>query len=393
MPTPADLLTASRRYLGVPYLYGGKTPAALDCSGLISLACRDVGVSVPAGSAAQIAACTPISVAQARTTPGALLWREGHDGLSTGAGTVIEARTPVVVEGAWSDTYGGKPRWTRAGLIPGITYQEEPMTKMISPVEGRVSSEYGTRNGTLHAGIDISGSGASKPVYAAFAGVVERVVRGRKHGQAASVGTVLAPGRTGNGVLVRNPDGERQLYGHVAADAAIVAGKKIAAGTRLGNTDMSGNTTGYHLHFETWNSAGKTVNPRVYFNHHGVTPGSKPAITTSGGAPYAVLRVDGSLGALTVKAWQYVMRGIGTYSGTIDGKRGALTVKAIQSWLKQKGYYKGLVDGSWGTVSVKALQSLLKARGFYKGLIDGSEGSMTIKAEQAFLNDQRRTWK
>ena len=144
--------------------------------------------------------------------------------------------------------------------------------RMSSPVKGRVTSEYGMRNGTLHAGIDISTDGKPGNVHATFAGTVERVVKGRKHGNRRT--DSYAPGRTGNYVVVRNPDRERQLYNHT--DASVQVGDNVAIGSVLGKTDLSGNTTGYHCHYEEWTSSGRTRNPRISFEAFDVAPGSTP---------------------------------------------------------------------------------------------------------------------
>lgn len=144
---------------------------------------------------------------------------------------------------------------------------------MHSPVHGRITSRYGRRWGRFHAGLDLATGRERRPVFAAFAGTVERVVRGRAHGD-RSTANMLAPGRTGNGVIVRNPDGEAQLYGHV--DPCVNVGDRVAAGQRLGVVDLSGNTTGLHLHLETWNAAGRTRDPRGYFRFHRLTPGAPP---------------------------------------------------------------------------------------------------------------------
>ena len=41
------LMQAARRYLGVPYRWGGESPRALDCSGFVQRAFADIGVTMP----------------------------------------------------------------------------------------------------------------------------------------------------------------------------------------------------------------------------------------------------------------------------------------------------------------------------------------------------------
>lgn len=122
MTTPSKFIDALKKYVGVPYQWGGKHPSqgGLDCSGLITLALDDVGVKFPQGSANQINATRQITVDQGWNTPGALLYRPGHDAISLGNGTAIEAITPKVTITDRTATLNGKPRFTRAGIIPGV---------------------------------------------------------------------------------------------------------------------------------------------------------------------------------------------------------------------------------------------------------------------------------
>ena len=137
--------------------------------------------------------------------------------------------------------------------------------KMASPVvSSRVSAEHRfnpTGSYAGHAGIDLV-CPVGTPVYAAYGGVVELV------------GTNIVTGRTGRGVLIKNPDGERQYYGHLS-EIQVVQGQKIAMGEQIALSGATGNVTGPHVHWETWNASwDDDRNPRVDFNAHGVIPGS-----------------------------------------------------------------------------------------------------------------------
>ena len=132
--------------------------------------------------------------------------------------------------------------------------------RAIAPLAGRITSSYGMRTlggkSSMHAGMDIAGRGAVKSI---FGGVVVAVVSGRAKGQIG--GNQLAKGRTGNGVIIRHSDGTYALYGHIAP-GNVKVGQQVPQGYVLGNTDLSGRTTGYHLHFEYWNVNKGTANPR-----------------------------------------------------------------------------------------------------------------------------------
>lgn len=48
-----EAVTQARRYLGVPYLWGGTTPSGFDCSGLVQYAYASIGISIPRTSRTQ----------------------------------------------------------------------------------------------------------------------------------------------------------------------------------------------------------------------------------------------------------------------------------------------------------------------------------------------------
>ncbi|KNX37238.1 C40 family peptidase [Luteipulveratus halotolerans] len=58
--TRSEVVETARQYLGLPYLWGGVSATALDCSGLVHIACRAHGIMVPRDGDDQAAACDPV---------------------------------------------------------------------------------------------------------------------------------------------------------------------------------------------------------------------------------------------------------------------------------------------------------------------------------------------
>jgi peptidoglycan DL-endopeptidase CwlO len=99
-PTPApanltgghpDAATIAMKYLGVPYLWGGATPAGFDCSGLVMYVYAQLGISLPHYAAAQYGFGTPVSRDQLQ--PGDLVFFDGlnHVGIYIGGGEMVHA--------------------------------------------------------------------------------------------------------------------------------------------------------------------------------------------------------------------------------------------------------------------------------------------------------------
>ena len=96
--------------VGFPYVYGAPGPSAFDCSGLVSWAYAQIGITLPHQSAAIAAAGYQVSV----PAPGDLVYTPGHIGIYAGDGMVVEAATPatgVIYRAMWQDN----PQYIRIG--------------------------------------------------------------------------------------------------------------------------------------------------------------------------------------------------------------------------------------------------------------------------------------
>jgi cell wall-associated NlpC family hydrolase len=104
------------QYLGIPYVYGGSTPAGFDCSGFIMYVFAQIGVSLPHNAAAQYGYGTPVDRSQLQ--PGDLVFFNGlgHAGIYIGGNSFIHApHTGDVVKisslsGWYSSTWVGAKR-------------------------------------------------------------------------------------------------------------------------------------------------------------------------------------------------------------------------------------------------------------------------------------------
>jgi peptidoglycan DL-endopeptidase CwlO len=104
-----EVIRFARRFIGVPYSYGGASPASgFDCSGFTRFVYAHFGVDLPHSSGAQYDLGRPVSRAGLR--PGDLVFFDGlgHVGLYVGAGRFIHApHTGTSVEiDSLSGSYG-----------------------------------------------------------------------------------------------------------------------------------------------------------------------------------------------------------------------------------------------------------------------------------------------
>ena len=165
MATAQDLLKLANRHLGEQYTLGAFAPkdnpnwkGPWDCAEFVSwvmfqitgllLGCTSNSDSPSRADAYSgawardaTAANRPVSIGQAKATPGAVLVRKpapkgiGHVSISRGDGTTIEAHSARL--GVTNHRIDGR-RWDLAMLLPLIEYGELPEPAVVSPPSGIV---------------------------------------------------------------------------------------------------------------------------------------------------------------------------------------------------------------------------------------------------------------
>jgi murein DD-endopeptidase MepM/ murein hydrolase activator NlpD len=115
----------------------------------------------------------------------------------------------------------------------------------VRPSTGTVTSEYGQRWGTLHAGVDIAGP-RNTPVYAAADGTVTTAACTSAY--CDRDGSLNLAGY-GNLVELDHGVGVTTRYAHLSG-YTVTPGQQVPAGALIGFQGFTGNSTGVHLHFE-----------------------------------------------------------------------------------------------------------------------------------------------
>ncbi len=124
----------------------------------------------------------------------------------------------------------------------------EQLPKLVAPVEGRVTSNFGFDGGSrgIHNGVDIKASHGT-PIVAPIQGQVIAIGEDDKRGKFIAIG---------------HATGIESHYFHLS-EIAVATGTLVKAGDMLGKVGNTGVSTGPHLHFEI-REFGQPVSPELY---------------------------------------------------------------------------------------------------------------------------------
>ncbi|MCM0675618.1 peptidoglycan DD-metalloendopeptidase family protein [Micromonospora phytophila] len=212
--------------------------AGLGLGGVAVAATGNDGPSVPAAAVE----------AQARDEAAARADRSTRESTAPATGSASPTPTPAKA----SPSAKPSPKATTAKPKP----TSKPKPSWVIPMKGAaITSCYGPRWGTQHAGIDFA-LPAGTPVRAAFGGTVEK---------AGDVGDGY-----GISVFVDHGNGYLTHYAHLSSTKVSV-GDKVAAGETIGLEGSTGDSTGPHLHFEVhqgqmWNQ----IDPAPFLRARGI---------------------------------------------------------------------------------------------------------------------------
>ncbi|HYO40900.1 MAG TPA: M23 family metallopeptidase, partial [Nocardioidaceae bacterium] len=139
------------------------------------------------------------------------------------------------------------------GELAASRAAREPET--VLPTQGRLTTCFCMRWGTMHYGIDLAGP-LGTPILSATDGVVVRA--GRASGY-------------GNAVYIQDADGNVHVYGHMRY-YAVEAGDLVHAGDQIATIGNEGQSTGPHLHYQIHGGSmnGRPIDPQEFLAERGV---------------------------------------------------------------------------------------------------------------------------
>ena len=156
--------------------------------------------------------------------------------------TVVEIDSAIDVAELKVDDIVKEQEKIKSATIDGVYFSTKP-------VSGIITSRYGDQEDIrshAHSGLDIAAPAGTNIVAAA-------------DGKVTFSGTM---GGYGNLIIITHENGIQSYYGHCSKLYASV-GDEVKAGDLIAAVGMTGQATGYHLHFEIRKN-GSTINPQKY---------------------------------------------------------------------------------------------------------------------------------
>jgi cell wall-associated NlpC family hydrolase len=95
-----DFVAIALRFLGVPYLWGGKESGGIDCSGLVQVALARAGIPCPRDSGMQaesLGVAVPWEPGQTRLHRGDLIYFPGHCAIALNTAEVVNANAHAMM--------------------------------------------------------------------------------------------------------------------------------------------------------------------------------------------------------------------------------------------------------------------------------------------------------
>ena len=124
----------------------------------------------------------------------------------------------------------------------------KPKISVSRPTDGILTSGYGMRWGSLHAGVDLANA-IGTPILAVMDGTV--IDSGPASGY-------------GNWIRIKHDDGSMSVYGHMET-LDVKVGERVKAGQKIAGMGNRGFSTGPHLHFEV-REQGRAKNPSLFID-------------------------------------------------------------------------------------------------------------------------------